>query len=306
MFCSVDTPANPSLNKSRVPLHAMTPEDENLPKFWGFYCADKDFQSLADIFEYAEGSLQAQGFREYVKFSSELRPRIAELHNKAWNVMYSYRILTESHSYGPVPLPQLWLQEAITTYGHGLKNYLATAKEKGPMFRVHLEGKPFLLFVETFLFEIKAALDLLAKIICKALRMPRTPMTFGKSGNDVGGEFLKILETKAPQESAAKAFQIRDTFKAHKVQWLDRAVNLRDTVTHYSGFNSELTLEISVTNTGAFCIPPLSELVAEYRGEKLFKILQESRDGFIALLRQVLEMCKETSQEPSSSGSEVN
>jgi hypothetical protein len=269
------------------------------------YFGDRGFKTLENIFQYVEGHRIHNGLKDFIAFPSELGPHVEELHNKAWNVFFAHRQMTEHQRYNGKSLPLQWLQESISDNWPEIEKVISEQYDKGNVrLRIILEGKPLLLLVDSFLMELKAALDILAKLLCRGLRLDRSPLTFGKGKTatgkpDVGGEFIKILETKAPAETAGAAKQIADIFRKHKTKWLDRAVNLRDTVSHYRSLQSDLRIELRIS--GGDKSNRSTELAAKFKGEDIFKILRETRDGFGLLLGEVFVFLKkaEFPQNPS-------
>ena len=85
--------------------------------------------------------------------------------------------------------------------------------------------------VEAFLFQCKATLDVLAKLLRPTANLKLA--TFGDKGDTV----IKTLQRNVPKERAAKAAELVRLIEQDQ-GWLTQVIALRDTVGHFRGLVS--------------------------------------------------------------------
>lgn len=115
--------------------------------------------------------------------------------------------------------------------------------------------------VEAFLFQCKATLDLLVKLLRPAARLNLA--TFGDKGDLV----IKSLRRNVPKDRADRAAALVGLIE-HDRPWLTKMIALRDTVGHFSGLPSTGVRSQQRSETSVVIEPrgkdgvPLSTMVA--------------------------------------------
>lgn len=247
---------------------------------------NRDFDVWVRVFEYAPSHVVINCKREYLKFPETIRKGIAELHSKCWLVSYSYNQLSE---FLPGTNITRWMAETFGPSNALIKETVETAPP-GKFVKIIAEAKILLCYVETFLFQIKSALDIFAPVIGKGLGCMDYIRGFNKKGSDVGGQFLDILTNNIPTANRELANKIDVIIRNHKTRWLDRAVQMRDRVTHHRSFASELRF----TATHKHGEDHLT-FHATFENQPIMELLQEFRLGFTELLEEIVPLLKASS-----------
>jgi hypothetical protein len=244
-----------------------------------------DFASWVKIFEYRQSDQVRRFLRDYHRFRPVLAGDISDLHQKCWMVSYARQNLLD------VPKGTQHLKWFMETVGENMPDLLALVGrlQVGQMVWVTLEPKIALHYIESFLFQMKAALDLLAPLLGKWLGAKSAIKGFNKDGDDPGGRFLNILGGVGG-ESAARAQALIAVLKKYKTEWLDDAVHLRDEITHGSTFNRHVVLECCqrVQKIGVIEM----ELKLEYKGKSLLGTIRRFDAGFKSLIAETIEPLK--------------
>jgi hypothetical protein len=240
-----------------------------------------DFASWVEIFEYRQSDHVRRFLRDYHRFPPTLAGDVSDLHQKCWMVSYARQNLLE------VQEGTRFLKWFLQTVGENMPQFIATISRlrAGQMVWITLEPKIAVHFIESFLFQLKAALDLLAPLLGKWLGVNSFIKGFNKEGDDFGGRFLKILGGVVG-DSKPQAEQLIAVFKKHKAEWLDEAVHLRDDITHGSTFNRHLVLECCQRVEKS---PVLEiELKLEYKGKSLLGTIRKFDGGFQSLIAEAI------------------
>ena len=244
-----------------------------------------DYASWVKIFEYRQSDHVRRFLRDYHRFPPALAGDISDLHQKCWMVSYARQNLLD------VPKGSRHVRWVMETIGENMPEFLALVGRlrPGQMVWVTLEPKIALHYIESFLFQMKAALDLLAPLLGKWLMVKSAIKGFNKDGDDPGGRFLNILDGVAG-ESSDKARALVSVFKKHKTEWLDDAVHLRDEITHGSTFNRHVVLECCqrVQKIGVVEM----ELKLDYKGKSLLGTIRKFDEGFRSVIAETIEPLK--------------
>ena len=88
------------------------------------------------------------------------------------------------------------------------------------------------LYIQAYLATLKALLDLLAQLASSEGIVDKRVHGFHKKGNQIGGELLLILQTKAFPQYAEIASKLLRLIKEHKITWIDQVGKLRDNLVH--------------------------------------------------------------------------
>jgi hypothetical protein len=128
-----------------------------------------------------------------------------------------------------------------------------------------VEVPEFHLYVQAYLATIKTFLDLLVQLISTEGIVDKSIHGFHKKGNQIGGQLLHILKTRARTMKENTAHQLHRLIEEQKTVWIDQAVNIRDVLVHPEEGMSQVMfrLEIGLDNGNL----------------KLLKILQPSVNG---------------------------
>ncbi|MBI5387589.1 MAG: hypothetical protein HZA90_23255 [Verrucomicrobia bacterium] len=226
--------------------------------------------------------------REYPAFPTTLQTGIAEVHSKCWLVSYAHRLLTEPVS--PLRVT-FWMMETFGPMNQVVKGSVESLKP-GESIRVAAEAKHLLHPLEAYLFQIKSALDILAPLIAKALNCRDYVDGFHRKGkDDYGRAFLNVLQN-GPKDSQENAVRITTIIEQHKKDWLDRAISMRDRITHYQSFDSKLCITATYQRPDSGRGAPFLQCEVMFEGERLFDLLQRFQSGFHGLISALVGCLK--------------
>lgn len=94
---------------------------------------------------------------------------------------------------------------------------------------VFYDSSAVLAAFESFTFQSKALLDVLARLV--ATRYGGAPQGFNKRRQDPGGQFIQAMQ-KAPSTKGPGRDGLLTRLGADKARWIDDLVTIRDAVTH--------------------------------------------------------------------------
>jgi hypothetical protein len=147
-----------------------------------------------------------------------------------------------------------------------------------------VEIPEFHLYAQAYLSTIKTFLDMLAQLVTTEGIVNRKVHGFHKKRNQVGGEFLHILDVKAYSAKRGIASQLRQLVEEHKAVWIDQAIELRDNLVHPERGMYQVTfrLEIELDDERlrlARILPPAidSQGFGEYAQETMNRIRHFSK-----------------------------
>ena len=241
--------------------------------------ANPDFDVWSEVFENRLSHVISKCGRDYPHFPAGMQSSIAEIHSKCWLTTYAFNKITQ-----PIPggvNPQ-WMIETMGSSSKAVESILTSTKAKETI-RFVVEARFLLFYVETFLIQIKSALDLYFPIVAGKLKCKDTIRGFNKKGTDAGGRFLDALRNNIPIDSRPDADILIEIITRHKFEWLDQAIQMRDKVTHHQSFNSELRLEGEVIKNDSM---PLLTLNIIYEGTSLIDLVIKFKKGFESLIKE--------------------
>lgn len=92
---------------------------------------------------------------------------------------------------------------------------------------LEMENPKLVYETEAFLFQTKSSLDLLTQALGCVVPPLNTMYTFSKKNNYAGGRVIYVLKKNGFNK-------LGDLLEQHRIQWIQKLVEMRDTVTHYS------------------------------------------------------------------------
>lgn len=95
-----------------------------------------------------------------------------------------------------------------------------------------VEVPQFHLSAEAYLSTVKTFLDVLAQLVTTEGVVNKRVHGFHKVRNQIGGEFLHILDVKAYSVKKYIASQLHQLVEDHKIIWINQAIELRDNLVH--------------------------------------------------------------------------
>jgi len=109
-----------------------------------------------------------------------------------------------------------------------------------------VEVPEFHLYTQAYLSTVKTLLDLLAQLVTTEELVNKKVHGFHKKGQECGGQLLHILNTKALPTKGKVASHLCGLIEEHKRIWIDRAIDLRDTLIHLEKGLSQIMFALDV------------------------------------------------------------
>jgi hypothetical protein len=251
---------------------------------------DEDYSELRNLFAVGKNKI-VTGFDKL--YPASIVQDMKELHYKAFFVRRSADMLIADLN----SLPQK-LKSRIEP---PKSDFIVALKDKPEILEVaelSFETRSTWFLAEVYLFELKSFLDFVTTICYKYLETKTHSHTFGKKKDkstgiiEPGLEFIEILRNNTPKNNKEKTAHIVELFLKHKALWIDQAINLRDTTTHYRTLKTKFTIRSNKLEA------PLDEITLFGLIDDIpFDIiLNKFMTGFSSLLTELIPMFKVTEE----------
>jgi hypothetical protein len=92
---------------------------------------------------------------------------------------------------------------------------------------LEMENPRLVYETEAFLFQVKSSLDLLTQAVGCTVAPLESMHTFSKKDKQAGGKVISALTNNGFEK-------LGNLFEEHRIEWIQKLVEMRDTITHYS------------------------------------------------------------------------
>lgn len=165
----------------------------------------------------------------------------------------------------------------ITNFKELEKQFLEMIENDGDgLFRSH----KMLFEFEAFLFQLKSALDIGTKIIGILIPNRFIVRTFGDKGEMLRRGLEQYERDRSAKPDLPRA--LREMLQADREQWLEQAINLRDTISHYRTF-ADFNYAVNLGNKRTIRKPTFSGMTPVEYMELSYKNCLEFLQDFICL-----------------------
>lgn len=153
---------------------------------------------------------------------------------------------------------------------------------QGPDHDYHVDKPELHYEIESFLFQVKSALDVLAQIIGIVHKF--TTPTYSKNGDDL----IRLLKTNTSANRKDESNQISKILEQHK-KWVSDVIDMRDEVTHFSDLSGYLSF-IHYTWDGG----PTAEISYPSMpdGQRAQKYLDNTFNSLLSFVKDVFSILK--------------